>query len=676
MTLLPKSVLTLAALMLAALATQAQGPAGKYFDRETAEVPFFDEWYLAEDDEDGLGGEQLQELLNELAEHPMNLNTASREDLERLPFLTARQTEDLQEYVYRYGPMRSMNELTMVRSIDFRTRQMLYSVAFVDSIATKPPLPSLKDILKRGRSEMVTAASIPFYKRLGDRNGYLGYPYKFWTRYQFRYGPFVKAGVVAAQDAGEPFFANRNSSGFDYASPYLLLQKWGRLKALALGRYRVHMGLGLAMNNDFSMGKVGSLQGLGRQTNTIRAHSSRLASNYLQGAAATVEVIKGLDLTAFFSHRNIDATLNSDGTIATILTSGYHRTQSEMDRKHNARQNAMGTHLSYFNKGFLVGLTAVQTSFNTPLQPDTRQQYRQYYAMGKSFWNASVDYGYRSYFLTFAGETATGGCKAVATLNTLSLRLTSCLTLTALQRFYSYRYNALFANSFSDGGHIQDESGVYVGAQWTPTRRLTMAGYADVAYAPWPRYMISKASYSHDYLATAAYQWRQFTLTGRYRLRLRQRDNGAKTALISHNEQRARVALSYEHGRWMLKTQADMAVADMQKRSLGWMMTENIAYDASILRFGLTAGYFHTDDYNSRVYTYERGMLYMLNFPMFYGKGLRTALFFQLNASKNLHFIGKIGNTHYFDRTTIGTALQQINGRNKTDLDLQLRWKF
>ncbi len=39
--------------------------------------------------------------------HPLNLNTASREELARIPFLTAEQIEDIQAYVYQYHGMSS-----------------------------------------------------------------------------------------------------------------------------------------------------------------------------------------------------------------------------------------------------------------------------------------------------------------------------------------------------------------------------------------------------------------------------------------------------------------------------------------------------------------------------------------------------------------------------------------
>ncbi len=65
-----------------------------------------------------------------------------------------------------------------------------------------------------------------------------------------------------------------------------------------------------------------------------------------------------------------------------------------------------------------------------------------------------------------------------------------------------------------------------------------------------------------------------------------------------------------------------------------------------------------------------------MNFPMSYGRGFREYLFLKWEVSKNVHFIGKISHLHYFDLEVIGTGLQQINGRNKTDVDLQLRLKW
>ena len=47
-----------------------------------------------------------------------------------------------------------------------------------------------------------------------------------------------------------------------------------------------------------------------------------------------------------------------------------------------------------------------------------------------------------------------------------------------------------------------------------------------------------------------------------------------------------------------------------------------------------------------------------------------------VDINDHLRLSAKVGYTNYFDRHTIGTALQQIDASHATDLDLQLRWKF
>ena len=69
--------------------------------------------------------EDTYQLLCELEQHPMDLNTVTREQLEQLPFLTAQQVEELVEYLYRYGPMLSLAELRMIRSLDNERRRLL-----------------------------------------------------------------------------------------------------------------------------------------------------------------------------------------------------------------------------------------------------------------------------------------------------------------------------------------------------------------------------------------------------------------------------------------------------------------------------------------------------------------------------------------------------------------------
>lgn len=536
----------------------------------------------------------------------------------------------------------------------------------------------MKNILKYGKHDVMGTVKVPFYTRKGDKDGYEGYQYKHSIRYDFSYGDRVRFGVLGAQDAGEPFFAGKNNLGYDFYSFYFVLKKLGKIKTLALGRYRVRFGMGLVINNNFSFGKLSALSSLGRGGSNIRAHSSLSSGNYLQGAATTVNIVKGLDVSAFVSYRKFDATLNSDdGTIATILESGYHRTETELDKKNNSSHVLAGGNVDYSAGGFHVGLTGVYVSLDKRLKPKTEAVYRRHYASGKDFYNIGIDYGYTGHRISFHGETATGGCNAFATINSLSFSLTDNLDLLALQRFYSFRYYSLFAESFSEGGAVQNESGIYLGANWRPIPNLSVMAYSDFAYFAWPKYQASDSSRSFDNLVQMIYVPGGWTFSARYRYKMRERDNAEKSALIFKKEHKGRLSAAYDSGVWGGKFQADIAYTDYKKKSFGWMLSQNVSVRLEKLFYAIMSfGYFDTDDYDSRVYAYERGMRYSFYSPAYYGNGVRAALFAVSDFSDNITVTAKVGVTKYFDRDKIGSGYQEIDGSSATDLELQLRLRL
>ena len=646
---------------------------------ESFALPFTAEGWGEASDEESQMAEELMDVVGELADNPFNLNTATREDLEQLPFLTAEQIEELCEYLYKYGAMQTMGELAMITSLDAATRGLLLRCTYISSPPQQQRFPSMKELLRWGRSELATAARIPLYERHGDRNGYLGYRYRHWLRYTFTAGQHLRAGLVGAQDAGEPFFAGRNSTGYDHYSFYVALAKMGRLRQLVAGRYRLRFGMGLVMNNDFGLGKAATLSTLGRSTNTIRPHSSRSSANYLQGIASTVTLAKGLDLTGFVSYRKIDATrVKNSEAVSTIRTDGYHRTQTEMNYKENTVQTLGGGHINYSHGGLTIGATAFYTSLNRLLQPDTRQRYRQHYPQGDRFWNASVSYGYRRHRLQIAGETATGDCRAVATLNSATWQAADNLSLMILQRFYSYSYYSLFGQSFADGSRVQNESGIYLGVTWRPRRTLSIMAYTDFAHHPWDQYQVKAGAHSCDNLVSATWKHRHWTFAARYRLRMRERNNADDTALEWTTEQRARLSAGWQYRTWQVLTQADLAHVSQDEASLGYMFSTRVGYHYRRFNATLLLGYFNTHDYDSRLYVYEPGLRYEYTFPSYYGEGLRYA--FMLRAVIDNHHrltcIAKVGCTDYFDRDHISSSYQQIDRSSKTDIDLQVVWKF
>ena len=609
--------------------------------------------------------EQTYELLCELEQHPLNINHVTREQLEELPFLSAQQVEGIMAYLWRYGRMESLGELMMISELDYPQRRLLTYFIYVDeqeAASDRQQAPSLKNIAQYGHHELIATGRVPFYERKGDIDGYLGEKYRHWLRYQFTYGDQVKAGIVGAQDAGEPFFAQQNKWGYDYYSLYVQLRNIGRLESLVVGNYRVSMGMGLVMNNGFSLGKLAMLQNLGRLAYTLRAHSSRSVGS-LFGAATTVDMGRGLKLTVFASYSPADATLNKDGTAATILDTDYHRTETEMAKKHNLHQLKTGGSLRYNAHGLRLGVNTLYTHLDRRLNPNTQPLYRRHYPQGSDFLNLSLDYGYATPRWSLSGETATDRKGHLATINTASLRLSDVTSMMLLQRFYSYAYTSLDAQSFSDGGKVQNESGVYLGINWQPSQTFRLNAYTDYAYFAWARYQVSQSSYSWDNLVQATWQRQGWSINGRYRVRF-----------YNRWEQRGRLGIDYAGGHGFTgRLQIDGCRV---QEEWGLMVSGSLTYTRQWLRLNGGVGWFHTDSYDSRLYLYENGPLYTYSMAQFYGKGIRYWLMARAGIGKRLTLTAKIGVTDYFDRNVIGSSYQQVEGSSLTDLDLQVRWKW
>lgn len=655
---------------LAAISVSAQTDAGTA-DWHQAYQQLLEDYA---DDESATLTDGDLELLQQLADHPINLNATTRSELEQLPFLSPQQVMDLIEYLDRYRPVRSLGELRMVRSLSYQQLALLphfvYIGAYTPPATMRPPTEM--------RHTLTATANVPFYERQGDNNGYLGYKYRHALRYELNYGKKLRAGLIGAQDAGEPFFANRNRWGYDAYSYYLQVNDLGPVATAIVGKYKLSAGMGLVLNNGFSMGKAITLQSLGRLSQGLRPHSSRSEQGYFQGAAATISLGKLLSVTLMASHRGVDATLNDDdGTAKTLIYSGYHRTPGEIQKKYNTHLTALGATTTFRTGAFHMGASAIYTHTDRTLRPDLNQSFRHDYPQGHQFFNASLYYGYDHRRWTLRGETAINQEGALATIHALSHQSRSGTTITALHRFYSHRYSSFYAHSFSEGSRVQNEHGFYVGATCRPLAHLQLQTYADYAYFPRPRYRVSQSSQALDLFLQANYQRARWDLSGRLRARFRQQDNDSKTLLTPVREQRGRLAATYRPTECLsLKSQLDLAQMTCPTTSRGIMVSQQGTYQSKKHLLCASAALFHTDDYDSRLYLYERQLRYDFSFPMYYGQGVHLMLLARTAITPQLHLTAKLGYTNYFDRAVIGSGQQQIPHSSATDLSLQLHYRF
>ena len=282
--------------------------------------------------------EYLYEELSHLSENPFELNTLTKEQLERLPFLTDRQITGLLTYRERYGKMLSIYELKNVDGLDFQTLELLLPFVYIRDITVDKHLITVNNLLKYGSNELYIRYDQCFqqkkgYKAVSDsilnqypNRKYLGEGFYNSIRYAYQFDERIQFGIVAEKDAGEPFI-NKVRKGYDYYSVHLLIKDLKWLKTLVVGDYKMAFGQGLVVSNDYSLSRSAILSQAERRNNGFRRHYSTNEYDFFRGVGGSLN-FKQLDLSIFYSDRRLDGTTDSL-LITSLKTDGLHRLQRD-----------------------------------------------------------------------------------------------------------------------------------------------------------------------------------------------------------------------------------------------------------------------------------------------------------------------------------------------------------
>ena len=652
------------------------------------------EWKSEISDENS--AERWQELyqeLTDLSEHPFNINTITKGQLEQLPFLSEQLIENILYYIYKYGPMVSKNELLGVEGMDYQTRRFLNDFIYIGPAEKNENHFSFKRMMKYNKQELFIRVDIPFNQKAGyvhspehleNDKQYLGNPLYQNIRYKFQYKKKVYMGLVAEKDPGEPFFCGNNKKGYDFYSVYLYLQDVGRFKNIAVGNYRAAFGYGLVMNMDFSMGKSFMASSVSRFGKGISKYTSTNESNYLRGVAATYQLAERWNASLFYSFRTLDATINNM-LITTLKKDGYHRLRKDFLKHNTVDNHLIGCNLCYNGKYFEGGLTSVYNYFNKMLKP-TPRPYNKFYPQGQNFMNTGV---YAKWFLNkiiLSGEAAVDKNGSMAVIQSLSYSPCTNTTFIVINRYYDKKYQSLHADGFRENTHTQNEIGSYISLETSFLKSFKLASYIDVFYFPWKRYRVDKlgttgidgmlqVSYSPSYSLNMFIKYnyknkaQNFTLPSKVKY------------VIPYIRQRVHFQLNYTPSEQVqLKTFAEGTFTThwQQDHAKGYLvgMSGKWARGHFPLKGALSGAWFDTDNYDTRSYIYEPGLLYAYSMYSFYGKGIRLAINLSYSLGKWFMIQAKYGWTHYLDRNTISSGLEEIRGCNKTDLQIQLKLKW
>jgi len=646
-----------------------------------------DNWvdYLKEMASETENEEQIEALyadLSYLSDHPYDLNSVTFEQLKRFPFLSDVQIENILNQRLYYGKIVSIYELKNIESLDLQTIFLLLPFVYIGDKTVDKREMSFDNMLKYSSNELQIRYDQCFQQKYGYRTfcdsilqrypnrKYLGEPFYHSIRYAYEFDERVQVGLSAEKDAGEPFW-NQSHRGYDYYSCYVLLKdvnKW--LKTAVVGDYKISFGQGLVVSNDFVLSRTATVTNGERRNYGFKRHYSTNENDYFRGAATTIAIDK-MNVSLFYSHKKLDASIDNT-EIRSLKTDGLHRLQREREKMNLVPMQAFGGNIRYVSSDLCFGVTALSYSFGRfEMQPDPKP-YNLFYFRGNNNTDISVDYLLKNRYIKFYGETALSSNMAVATLNGLQITPVSYCTFLLIQRYYDRSYQSFYGRSFGQNSTVQNEQGIYLGMQCTPMAHWKLSAYADIFRFPWIKYGTDSPTEGKEWMIQTDYSLgRSVSFYIRYRQKQKEK----------YQQQRLRYQLLVGVNEFLqLKTSLDGTHNNtLGDQSKGFMVAQSFAWKPFLKFFqsDLYVAFFCTDDYNSRITSYEKNILYAFNMPSFYGRGVRVALSMRLDCfNKRLSFSTKYANTWYFDREKIGKDTEEIDGKRKSDLYALIRWKF
>lgn len=639
--------------------------------------------------------------LNYYLDKPLNLNSATVQQMQSLQLLTDIQINDLLLHIRRFGKLISIYELQSLKYWDLSTIQLILPFIRVDDKLDQLHV-SLKEAFKYGKFEAyLRYQTVPEpkagYAKVSDsikklsNKYYYGNPDRYYTRLRYSYRTNLSVGVTAEKDPGEQFFKGAQKNGFDFYSAHAFYKGGKYLRTVALGDYQIQIGQGLNLWSGYAFGKTADVTNIKKNAQALKPYTSVDENRFLRGAAVDLGY-KSWAVTVFGSHKWVDGNVIADSLyddlefVSTINITGFHRTNSEIAKKNSLRETMAGANLRFEKRNFTIGGAIVHQAYNKVFNKIILP-YNQFDFRGKSATAISGDYNYVWRNVNLFGEVSSAGYNhEMAYLQGLIVALDSRASLSILYRNYSRGYQTFYNNGLSEGSKTQNESGLYMGLKVRLNGSWSVNAYLDMFQQPWMKYQVDAPSKGHEFLLQPSFKPnRQMEVYGRFRLQMRQKNSrnsdGTVTELEDIIQKNYRINFTYQVTEGVqLKSRIEYVTIDRPSRvsEQGMLFTQDILIKPRSMAFDIALRYalFDTDSYDSRLYTFETNALYVYSIPAYYYQGSRAYAMVRYTFFRKFDLWLRYGGFFYSNRSSISTGSELIKGNRKTDLTVQLRVKL
>lgn len=634
--------------------------------------------------------EQMTQLLQELAENPININRAGVNALLQIPGLNLKLARSVIEYRTNVKPFETIEELDEVSGIGRVTLEQLRPYVTVGSglelgkVLYTDPRYWTSDgefqMFSRFQRDLQEGKG---YQQPSREGGYIGSPVKYYQRMGYQ-SDHLSVNLTQEKDPGEELVGPFQ---FDHRTWHVALENNGRLQMLVGGDYSLGFGQGLVLWSGAAFGKGSNVVGaVSRNGRGIKPYTSAQETNYYRGAALTYG--RKLQFTGFYSNRTRSASEISADTTRFPGTDGYHRTENEFLQKDNLQQTLYGGHIQWELPFGIIGATGYQTTFGRYIAAND-QTYAQYDFEGTSNYAYGLDYTFLAGPAVIFGEIAQSKNGGYGFISGVESELGEDTDITLGYRNYQKEFQSILGNGFGEvSGQPKNEEGIYLGMRHIIGEKVTLSAYIDQFRFPGLRFGTNQPTQGFDWLARAEVD---FTSDLNFYVQLRSEieddeyevlDSFGRSRRRLGEAQRSSFRANLEY--WVnpnvrLRTRGE-AVRSRQageEMELGYLLYQDLRLQIKDeLSLDTRLSMFDTESFATRVYQFENDLLYVFAIQSLFNKGQRMYVLLNYEPFNFLEFWAKFGITVYEDTQVIGSGLNQIEGDRRSEIGIQARLRF
>lgn len=567
-----------------------------------------------------MGEEEIERLVN-LQNRPLKLNLASRSRLTESGLFSQYQVAALMDYRERNGDILSVSELAAVDGFGREAAEAVEPFVSFESSA----LPGRASLRKSYIvNELVAKAALKLQAE--DRDETMVPYYNYGVKYRFSMEDCFEAAVVTSRTYDTVLLPP------EAVSFYAAYYGRGTLGKVVIGDFNTRFGQGLGMWSGFSMSGVPSQGAFSRRPSGISPYWSYSGEGSHRGAAADFSFGNVL-FSTFASFPGVrEAAVHGEDAAVSFLP-GFNIAWSGMDAQASVTCFACSR-----------TLYAREDGENVP----SAQGRKAFFESGR----VSADMRYNLQGTELFSEAAIDfPSLSVAALAGCRFRPCSGLGLAAGIRYYPADFRPGYSGAVRSGSRCSNEYGIAVSGTFSSGGYVALSGKtgfgssvprhqggfsADLSRSPEPKYGVHGAS--SQCKVVFSYQWQisgSVSMVWKLSERMRSYGETFRTDV--------RCDLKYSSGKWFSALRLNV----LQCVGTGMLSYAECGCRSGMLSACLRGGLFRTDDWDDRIYAYERDAPGNFSVPAFYGRGFWTSFVAGVKVSRLGRFYVRASYTGY-----------------------------